>query len=106
MTWVCESCWRETDLLFEDEDGNAICEECFMEDKLVTEIIPRFDQTAFVARDGHAPDRTVIDLDYPMYGEVVVRCEGREYNLWVVRRALALARELGGEIKEWRKSEA
>ena len=62
-----------------------------MEDSPTVEVIPRFDQTAFVARDGHAPNRTVIDLDYPMYGEVIVNCRGKSYSLRMVQEALALA---------------
>ena len=38
MTWVCESCWRETDELFEDEDGNAVCEDCLCDNRL--EFVP------------------------------------------------------------------
>lgn len=94
MTWVCESCWKEADLLFEDEDGNAVCEECLMEDKATVEVIPRFDQTAFVPREDHAPNYTLIDLDYPMCGTMVVKCGGKKFDLRVVQKALALVDEL------------
>lgn len=92
----------EADLLFEDEDGNAVCEGCLMEDMTTVmswggeevEVIPKFDQTAFVPREDHVPDCTLIDLDYPMYGTVVVKCGGRKYDLRVVHKALALVDEL------------
>lgn len=71
-----------------------------MEEEPIVEVIPKFEQTAFVSRNNHIPDCTIINLDYPLYGTVVVQCEGRRYDLWVVRRALALARELGGELKD------
>ena len=29
---ICEACWKETDRLFEDQDGNAVCEECLLSD--------------------------------------------------------------------------
>lgn len=47
----------------------------------------------------HAPNCTLVDLDYPMYGNVVVKCGGRKFDLEVVRKALSLAAELGGELK-------
>lgn len=65
-----------------------------MEDKETVEVIPKFDQTAFVPRKDHAPDYTLIDLDYPMYGTVVVKCGGKKFDLRVVQKALALVDEL------------
>lgn len=32
MELICEACWSETDELFEDSDGNFVCEDCLMED--------------------------------------------------------------------------
>lgn len=32
MGLICEVCWSETDELFEDSDGNFVCEDCLMED--------------------------------------------------------------------------
>ena len=68
-----------------------------MEDKETIEVIPRFDKTAFVPRKDHAPNYTLIDLDYPMYGTVVVKCGGRKFDLRVVHKALALVDELHGK---------
>lgn len=48
----------------------------------------------------HAPTFNLIDLDYPLYGTTVVKCDGRKFDLEVVRKALALAAELAGEIRE------
>jgi len=47
----------------------------------------------------HTPNYNLIDLDYPLYGTTVVRCGGRLFDMEVVRKALALAAELGGELK-------
>ncbi len=46
----------------------------------------------------HAPNYNLIDLDYPLYGTTVVKCGGRKFDLEVVRKALALAAELGGAL--------
>ena len=52
-----------------------------------------------VVPSSHVPNYNLIDLDYPLYGTTVVKCGGRKFDLEVVRRALALAAELGGELK-------
>lgn len=49
--------------------------------------------------NSHAPNYNLIDLDYPLYGATVVKCGGRKFDMEVVRKALALAAELGGELK-------
>lgn len=48
--------------------------------------------------NSHAPNYNLIDLDYPLYGTTVVKCSGRKFDLEVVRKALALAAELGGAL--------
>lgn len=52
-----------------------------------------------VASNSHVPNYNLIDLDYPMYGTTVVKCGGRKFDLEVVRKALALVAELGGELR-------
>ena len=47
----------------------------------------------------HAPNYNLIDLDYPLYGTTVVKCGGRKFDMEVVRKALSLAAELGGALK-------
>lgn len=32
MCMICEACWQQTDELFEDSDGNYVCENCLIED--------------------------------------------------------------------------
>lgn len=51
-----------------------------------------------VTASSHAPEYNIIDLDYPAYGTTVVKCGGRKFDLEVVRKALALAAELGGAL--------
>ena len=51
-----------------------------------------------VASNSHVPNYNLIDLDYPLYGTTVVKCGGRKFDLEVVRKALALAAELGGAL--------
>lgn len=46
----------------------------------------------------HSPEYTLIDLDYPMYGDVVVKCGGKKFDLRVVRKALALVDELNRKV--------
>ena len=46
----------------------------------------------------HSPEYTLIDLDYPMYGSVVVKCGGKKFDLEVVRKALALAYEMNEKL--------
>lgn len=53
----------------------------------------------FTTTYSHAPTYNLVDLDYPMYGTTVVKCGGRKFDLKVVKKALALAAELGGELK-------
>lgn len=50
--------------------------------------------------NSHAPNYNLIDLDYPLYGTTVVKCGGRKFDLEVVRRALDLAAELGGALRD------
>lgn len=51
------------------------------------------------ASNSHVPNYNLIDLDYPLYGTTVVKCGGKRFDMEVVRKALALAAELGGELK-------
>lgn len=51
-----------------------------------------------VVPSSHVPNYNLIDLDYPLYGTTVVKCGGRKFDLEVVRKALALAAELGGAL--------
>lgn len=51
-----------------------------------------------VTISSHAPEHYIIDLDHPTYGTTVVKCGGRKFDLEVVRKALALAAELGGAL--------
>ena len=37
MKQVCEACWSEVDELLEDADGNAVCEDCLVEDMMEAE---------------------------------------------------------------------
>ena len=46
----------------------------------------------------HMPEHTIIDLDYPMYGTVIVKCGGRKFDLEVVRKALDLVYEMNGKL--------
>ena len=55
-----------------------------------------------VASNSHVPNYNLIDLDYPMYGTTVVKCGGKKFDLEVVRKALALAAELGGALNNGR----
>lgn len=48
--------------------------------------------------NSHIPDYCLIDLDYPIYGTVVVKCDGRKYDLGVVKKALALVAALDGQV--------
>lgn len=54
--------------------------------------------TTFTAPHSHAPSYNLIDLDYPMYGTTVVKCGGKEFDLEVVRKALALAYEMNEKL--------
>ena len=51
-----------------------------------------------VTASSHAPNRTLIDLDYPMFGDVVVKCGNRKFDIEVVRKALALVAELDRKV--------
>ena len=51
-----------------------------------------------VTASSHAPMHNIIDLDYPLYGMTVVKCGGREFDLEVVRKALALVAELDRKV--------
>lgn len=51
-----------------------------------------------VVPSSHVPNYNLIDLDYPLYGTTVVKCGGKKFDLEVVRKALALAAELGGAL--------
>ena len=53
-----------------------------------------------VVPSSHVPNCNLIDLDYQLYGTTVVKCGGKKFDLEVVRKALALAAELGGALKD------
>lgn len=52
---------------------------------------------SFTTTCSHAASETIIDLDYPMYGNVTVKCGGRRYKLSTVRKALRFVDEIKAE---------
>lgn len=46
--------------------------------------------TGFAVTGDHSPDETVINLDYPMYGNVTIKANGKRFTLDEVKAALKL----------------
>ena len=49
MKQVCEACWAECDELFEDEDGNYVCENCLLDGW--EDIMPEADEYGITIKD-------------------------------------------------------
>ena len=57
-----------------------------------------FTTTTYTAETSHAANCTLIDLDYPMYGTIIVKCNDQKYDLEVVKAALKLVSTLKGVV--------